>query len=97
MRSQPGDMVEFTFWVNIKFPEEADLSLLISPRVGEVQELPQGHTKDSLTPHRPRNVQVQQLVNKPVAFGALAKGIKLSIICADDVYYNLEALKIVFH
>jgi CheY-like chemotaxis protein len=36
-------------------------------------------------------------VNKPITFGTLAQGKKLSIICADDVYYNLEALKIVFH
>ena len=36
-------------------------------------------------------------MNKPVALGTMAQGRrKLSIICADDVYYNLEALKIVF-
>lgn len=36
-------------------------------------------------------------MSQPVSFGSfLSKGKKLSIICADDVYYNLEALKIIF-
>jgi hypothetical protein len=29
-------------------------------------------------------------------FGALLNTKKLSIICVDDVYYNIEALRIVF-
>ena len=33
---------------------------------------------------------------QPERFGALLNGRKLSIICADDVYYNIEALRIVF-
>ena len=35
-------------------------------------------------------------MDQSIKFGTLASGKKLSIICADDVYYNLEALRIVF-
>ena len=32
----------------------------------------------------------------PETFGASTENLNLSIICADDIYYNLEALRLVF-
>jgi len=47
-----------------------------------------GKTKTSLT--------IKSLVNQPTGFGAFLKGQKLSIICCDDIYFNLEAMRFIF-
>lgn len=86
--SQPGEMTEFTFWVSVKIPGDCDISEVMSPRAPKIPKLPEGRTKDDLT--------VLTIVNQPTNFGALIQGKKLCIICADDVYYNLETLRIVF-
>jgi len=89
-------MTEFTFWVNVKIPDDCNISAVMSARPSEVKALPDGHTKDSVAKQKEGVAWVQQLMSKPVSFGAMAQGRKISIICADDVYYNLEALRIVF-
>lgn len=48
VRSQPGDMTNFTFWVNVKIPDDCDISGVMSPRVSAVKALPEGHTKDAV-------------------------------------------------
>lgn len=39
---------------------------------------------------------MQTILKKPLCFGTMVKSKKLKIICADDMYYNLEALKLIF-
>lgn len=87
--SRPGDWTQFTFWVKVKPSFDCDIYDAISPRpIMRVRDLPDGHTKSALTANR--------VINQNVGFGAFLKGKQLSIVCADDVYYNLETLKIVF-
>jgi hypothetical protein len=54
----------------------------------QVRDLPKSQTKSGLT--------VKTFLAQPERFGALLNNKKYSIICADDVYYNIEALRIVF-
>ena len=54
-----------------------------------MRNLPQGHTKSALTGRK----MLAKADSFP--FGGLLKDCKLNIICADDVFYNLEALRIV--
>ena len=87
--SRLNDWTEFTFWVNVKICVDCDINDAISPRpVMQVRDLPQSQTKSALT--------VKTFLAQPERFGALLNGKKYSIICADDVYYNIEALRIVF-
>ena len=52
--------------------------------------MPEGRTKSALTGKK-------LLVNpESFGFGAAFSNFKLNIICADDVFYNLEALRIIF-
>ena len=53
-----------------------------------VRDLPEGHTKSALT--------TKKFLKQNERLGPLLEGKLLSIICADDVYYNLETLRIVF-
>ena len=39
---------------------------------------------------------MKQFMERPELFGQYIRGRKLSIICADDVYFNLEALRVIF-
>ena len=53
-----------------------------------MRDLPEGRTKLALNSNKIKEFNQ--------SFGALLQGKLLSIICADDVYYNLETLRIVF-
>ena len=87
--SRPNEWTEFTFWVNVKICEDCDIIDAISSRPAmQVRDLPKSQTKSALT--------VKTFLAQPERFGALLNGKKYSIICADDVYYNIEALRIVF-
>jgi chemotaxis protein histidine kinase CheA len=58
VRSQPGDMTEFTFWVNVKIPDDCNISAVMSARPSEVKALPDGHTKDSVAKQKEGVVRV---------------------------------------
>jgi hypothetical protein len=89
VKSRPGDWTEFTFWVNVKLCLDCDINDVLSARpIMQVRDLPKSRTKSALS--------VKMFLSQPERFGALLNGKKLSIICADDVYYNIEALRIVF-
>ena len=89
VKSRPGDWTEFTFWVNVKLCLDCDIYDVLSVRpIMQVRDLPERRTKSALS--------VKTFLSQPERFGALLNGKKLSIICADDVYYNIEALRIVF-
>ena len=79
----------FTFWVNVKLCSDCNIHDALSERPNmQVRDLPESQTKSALT--------LRTFLAQPERFGALLNGRKLSIICADDVYYNIEALRIVF-
>ena len=89
VRSRPGDWTVFTFWVNVKLCSDCNINDALSDRPNMlVRDLPESQTKSALT--------LKTFLTQPERFGALLNGRKLSIICADDVYYNIEALRIVF-
>lgn len=97
-RSLGGDIVvhsddkkwtKFTFWIQVTEVQDCDADPLPSGRRDVIVIEPlQVQTKSKLT--------MQGFLQSPEAFGALAGNKKLSIIVADDIYYNLEALRLIF-
>jgi hypothetical protein len=80
---------KFTFWVPVKTPSDYDADLMVNTaRNFEMLAIPPVQTKSKLT--------LKALLSEPEQFGAFCGDKKLCIICADDIYYNLEALRLVF-
>lgn len=89
MKSDVNFWTQFTFWVGVKqVPDCDDNELPSARRDVTVLEPMEITTKSHLT--------MKSFLSQPETFGALAGGQRLSIICADDVYYNLESLRLVF-
>lgn len=84
IESRVGEWTQFKFWVEIKLLREMDLLLDSAPsRVARIQ------TMDVATK--------QSLLNKFQEENHERKAMdKLRIICADDLHYNLETLRLIF-
>lgn len=92
--SEPDLKTVFTFWVAVKpINFEVDALLSATRAITPIKALSPIMTKSMLNTSLCSNAMQ---AHQPSKFGALKDGQKLSILVADDVYYNLEALKIVF-
>ena len=83
-------VTKFKFWVAIQEPKECDVNDLLTP--GREVVLQSDREVTTMA-----KMNLKALLKEPVHIRSLLKkNLKLSIVCADDEYYNNEALRLVF-
>ena len=89
LESSDEDGTKFTFWVTVKKTNEYDIDMLTPGRDIVLQINEEVNTQARLN--------MNAFLSHHTNFEVLTRNdLKLSIICADDAYYNLEALRLIF-
>ena len=97
--AQSDKWTQFTFWIQIKEIKELINEYDIEPdtsrhpaEIGiKMQEMQEVRTKEKVT-----KAFIKTQVQTPFAQGGLQGSSALTILCVDDQYFNLEALRVVF-
>ena len=89
VESTVGQWTKFKFWVPIELLPPHEIDEIISARPAlQLQNLPETNTKTS--------VAIRRLLQNDNRVHGIKVTTNLRIICADDMYLNLEALRVVF-
>ena len=91
--SQVGEGATFTFWVSVETEKDCDIDFTNE----EGLQQPSGRELAAVQATKP--VLTKTALKMKMMMGAPLEqeNKKLTIICADDIYYNLEALRLVFN